>query len=105
MDYSGGGNRNRNFLLQAIDWLGNEDDIVGIQNRESQIGRLDKITDPEKRGVVMMTSQIINVVIIPLLVILAGLFIAWQRKSRNQIQETRKNPEGNTEEKEHSDGI
>jgi ABC-type uncharacterized transport system involved in gliding motility auxiliary subunit len=73
--------RNLDFLLQAADWLGNDDDIIGIRNRRSRIGRLDRIPDPEMRERVMVFSRIVNVVIIPLGVITAGVFFTWRRKT------------------------
>jgi gliding-associated putative ABC transporter substrate-binding component GldG len=90
-----GGQRNLDFLLQAADWLGNDDDIIGIRNREGRLGRLDRISDPLKKAPVMRFAQILNVVIIPLLVILSGVFIAWRRKVRAL----------GAEEKERSNGV
>ncbi|QQO07963.1 GldG family protein [Breznakiella homolactica] len=80
-------NRNLNFLLQAVDWLGNDDDIIGIRNREPQAGRLDSISDPVERGRVMLFSQILNVVIIPLGVIALGTIRFAKRKSRIKEKE------------------
>jgi gliding-associated putative ABC transporter substrate-binding component GldG len=90
-----GGQRNLDFLLQAADWLGNDDDIIGIRNREARLGRLDKISDPAGKVSAMRFAQILNVVIFPILVILAGIFIAWRRKVRAL----------GAEEKERSDGV
>jgi ABC-type uncharacterized transport system involved in gliding motility auxiliary subunit len=90
-----GGQRNLDFLLQAADWLGNDDDIIGIRNREGGVGRLDKIIDPLKKVSAMRFAQILNVVIFPLLVILLGVFIAWRRKVRAL----------GAEEKERSNGV
>jgi ABC-type uncharacterized transport system involved in gliding motility auxiliary subunit len=80
-----GGRQNLDFLLKAADWLGNDDDIIGIRNRESLAGRFDRIVDPERRAAAMGFIQIINVVIVPLLVIIAGLFLAWRRKTRSRL--------------------
>jgi ABC-type uncharacterized transport system involved in gliding motility auxiliary subunit len=90
------GQRNLNFLLQAIDWLGNDDDIIGIRSRDAQLGRLDRITDSQKKAGVMRFAQILNVIIIPLLVILLGIVAAWRRKTRAA---------GVDEDKEHSDDV
>jgi ABC-type uncharacterized transport system involved in gliding motility auxiliary subunit len=83
------------FLLQAADWLGNDDDIIGIRNREGGGGRFDKISDPAQKASVLRFAQILNVVIVPLLVILSGVFIAWRRKVRAL----------RAEEKERSNGV
>ena len=89
-----GGRQNLDFLLQAADWLGNDDDIIGIRNRESQAGRLDRIIDPEKRSAAMRLAQLVNVILMPLLVIFAGLFLAWRRRARSRISA-----------KEHADDV
>jgi gliding-associated putative ABC transporter substrate-binding component GldG len=89
------GRRNLDFLLQAVDWLGNDDDIIGIRGRDSQMGRLDKISDPVKEISVMRFAQILNVVVVPLLVILLGIGVAWRRKARA----------AGAEEKERSDAV
>jgi gliding-associated putative ABC transporter substrate-binding component GldG len=73
--------RNLDFLVQAADWLGNDDDIVGIRNRLGQTGRLDKIVDGDKRSGAIRFAQILNVVIIPLGVICLGIFITGKRRS------------------------
>ncbi|MDR2101231.1 MAG: GldG family protein [Treponema sp.] len=80
--------RNLDFLLQAADWLGNDDDIIGIRNRQGQTGRLDRILDPEKRERAMLFSRILNVVIVPLGVILLGIFFAWRRRREMKRKET-----------------
>jgi gliding-associated putative ABC transporter substrate-binding component GldG len=72
--------RNIDFLVQAADWLVNDDDIIGIRSRESRSNRLDRIIDPEKRTSVMRFTQFVNVFLIPLLVIIAGLLLAWRRR-------------------------
>jgi len=76
------GQRNLDFLVQAADWLCNDDDIIGIRNRESQSGRLDKILDTGKKASAMRFAQIVNVFVVPLLVILAGLFFALRRGTK-----------------------
>jgi ABC-type uncharacterized transport system involved in gliding motility auxiliary subunit len=73
---------NLDFLLRAADWLANDDDIIGIRNRQPQASRFDKILDLEKRAAAMRFSQILNVGLIPLLVIMAGLTLASLRKKR-----------------------
>jgi len=78
---------NLDFLLRAADWLSNDDDIIGIRNRQPQTGRLDKIADPRSKAVTIKFIQIINIGLIPLLVIIAGLFLASRRKKLAQITE------------------
>jgi ABC-type uncharacterized transport system involved in gliding motility auxiliary subunit len=73
--------RNVDFILQTADWLGNDDDIVGIRNRSGGTGRLDRITDPAKRLSKMTSARIINIVIIPLAIIVTGVIRATRRRS------------------------
>jgi ABC-type uncharacterized transport system involved in gliding motility auxiliary subunit len=77
--------RNLDFLLVAADWLGNEDDIIGIRNRQAGQARLDRILDPEKRAAAMAFSRALNVVFIPLLVILAGVLLALKRRRNHDL--------------------
>jgi ABC-type uncharacterized transport system involved in gliding motility auxiliary subunit len=72
--------RNLEYLLQALDWLGNDDELMGIRNRSSRTGRLDKITDPVRRAGTMDLAQIINVFVIPLGIVAAGILFWWKRK-------------------------
>lgn len=90
------GQRNLNFLLQAVDWLGNDDDIIGIRGRSAQLGRLDLIPDPQKRAGLMRFAQILNVIVIPLMVIILGIVVGWRRKLR---------ADGAEEDKEHPDVV
>jgi ABC-type uncharacterized transport system involved in gliding motility auxiliary subunit len=71
---------NLDFLLRIADWLVNDDDIIGIRSRQAQPGRFDRISDPSRRVAAMRFSQIVNVGLIPLLVIVAGLTYASQRR-------------------------
>jgi len=72
---------NLDFLLRAADWLASDDDIIGIRNRQPQAGRLDKILDSSRIAAAKKFSQIFNVAVMPLLVIAAGLFLAYRRRS------------------------
>jgi ABC-type uncharacterized transport system involved in gliding motility auxiliary subunit len=80
------GVHNLDFLVQAADWLCNDDDIIGIRSRESQSGRLDRIIDPEKRAAAMKFTRIVNVYLVPALVIIAGIFLALRRRQRARVQ-------------------
>jgi len=104
------GQRNLDFLIQAADWLCNDDDIIGIRSRSSQSNRLDKIIDTEKKASAMSFVKLVNVFIVPSLVIVAGILLALRRrakilsakapaKDRSAIENT----EDNT--KEHSDDV
>jgi ABC-type uncharacterized transport system involved in gliding motility auxiliary subunit len=79
-----GARQNLDFLLKAADWLGNDDDIIGIRNRQPQAGRLDRIIDPEKKAAAMGFIQIVNVIVMPLVLIAAGILLAWRRGARSR---------------------
>jgi gliding-associated putative ABC transporter substrate-binding component GldG len=89
---------NLDFLLRAADWLASDDDIIGIRNRQPQTGRFNKITDSKNRAAVMKFVQILNVGLIPLLVIAAGLVIASKRKTQRNVGRSVKRSTENSEE-------
>jgi gliding-associated putative ABC transporter substrate-binding component GldG len=89
---------NLDFLLRAADWLVSDDDIIGIRNKQPQTRRLDKITDNEKRAAAMRFAQIVNVGLVPLFVIAAGILLAHRRRLRARNAEIKTV-------KENSDGI
>ena len=73
--------RDLDFLVTAADWLGSDDDIISIRNRQGQ-GQLDKILDAKKRAHAMVFARTVNVVIVPLGVVIAGMLVAWKRRVR-----------------------
>ncbi|MDR0456418.1 MAG: GldG family protein [Treponema sp.] len=101
------GQRNLDFMVQVADWLCNDDDIIGIRSRASGSGRLDKIIEPAKKASAMRFAQIVNVYIVPLLVILAGIFLALRRRAEAnaKTREQAGSRETSAAAKEHSDGI
>ncbi|GHV77951.1 hypothetical protein AGMMS49942_27720 [Spirochaetia bacterium] len=80
--------RNFDFFLKAADWLGNDDDIIGIRSRQSSSGRLDKITDANKKVRAMAFARSLNVILIPLMVIALGVGRALQRRRALQGKES-----------------
>jgi ABC-type uncharacterized transport system involved in gliding motility auxiliary subunit len=72
--------RNIDFVLKTADWLGNDDDIMGIRNRQSGTGRLDRVTDPVKKVRAMRFARILNVVFIPLGIVVFGVLRALRRR-------------------------
>ncbi|MDR1108468.1 MAG: GldG family protein [Spirochaetaceae bacterium] len=83
----GQGAQNLDFMLKAADWLGNDDDIIGIRNRQSQAGRLDRIIDPEKRLSAMRFSQVLNVGILPLAFVAVGILRGLRRRTKTKGRE------------------
>jgi ABC-type uncharacterized transport system involved in gliding motility auxiliary subunit len=82
MQITRGEGRNLDFLIRAVEWLSNDEDIVAIRGRGVQAGRLDRLTDPAQREAAMILSRTINTVIVPLAVALAGAFICVRRKKK-----------------------
>jgi ABC-type uncharacterized transport system involved in gliding motility auxiliary subunit len=75
---------NLDFMIRALDWLGNDNDLTGIRGRLGRTGRLDKIADPVAKLRVMSFAQGLNVVLLPLAFIAAGLLFAWRRGKNNR---------------------
>ena len=101
MQANRGEGRNLDFLVRAAEWLSSDDDIISIRNREASSGRLDRITDPEKRGAVMAFSRGFNTIVIPLGIVVTGLFLALRRNNRLRRTALPKT----TKEKGHTDGL
>jgi ABC-type uncharacterized transport system involved in gliding motility auxiliary subunit len=82
MEVGSGEAKNLNFLLRAADWLGNDEETIVI--RQSRPGRLDRIADLARRRQVMALSQVCNVFVLPLLVVIAGFIITRKRKRQTK---------------------
>jgi ABC-2 type transport system permease protein len=85
----GNGRANLEFLIQAADWLCNDDDIIGIRSREYGSGRLEKIFDPDKKASAMKFAKIVNVYMVPALVIIAGIVFALRRRRKQNTNNTK----------------
>jgi ABC-type uncharacterized transport system involved in gliding motility auxiliary subunit len=82
MQYPASMERNLDFLLRAADWLGNDDDVIGIRKGRSGSGRLDRIADPQKAAAAMRFVRILNLILVPLGTAAAGfLFVRGRRRS------------------------
>jgi ABC-type uncharacterized transport system involved in gliding motility auxiliary subunit len=75
---------NFDFLTQIAVYLGNDEDIVSIRNRQPPAGRLDKITDEGERAAAMAFARFVNLGLVPAAVVAAGLILAWRRKRRSR---------------------
>ncbi|MDR2150033.1 MAG: GldG family protein [Spirochaetaceae bacterium] len=73
--------RNLDFLVQALDWLRQDDDIIGIRNRQPGTGRLDTITDIGRRLAVMNSAKLVNLFLVPVLIIVLGIVRHRRRHS------------------------
>ncbi|MDR2135808.1 MAG: GldG family protein [Treponema sp.] len=75
---------NLDFMIKALDWLGNDDELIAIRGRSGRAGRLDRIADPARKGSAMAFAQGLNLVFLPLALAGAGLFFAWRRGKKGR---------------------
>ncbi len=73
---------NMTFLSNCAEWLSQEDDLLAIKTRAQTDTRLDRLPDPAAKAAAMQTSIALNVAIVPLLVILAGVIRLLRRRGR-----------------------
>lgn len=78
-----GNPRSLGFLRAVADWLGQDPDIVAISTRQGH-QQLDRIADADVRRRAVLFSQGLNVVIIPLGVIVAGVIVSLKRKAKTK---------------------
>jgi len=71
------------FLENTVEWLTHDEALLEIKTRSLGDTRLNRL-DPEKERSVYITAQIINVVLIPLIVLLFGIFRARSRSLRRK---------------------
>ncbi len=69
---------NKEFLLNALNYLTDGSDLISIRSREVKLRLLDKTKINDHRTLI----QIINVVLPVLVVIFAGLLLAWMRRKK-----------------------
>ncbi len=78
---------NMDFLLNCADWLAKEDDLMEIRSRAVRDTRLNRL-EPQRARRHYLFSQIINLVIIPLLVIGYGIVrYIVRRKKEHDLQD------------------
>jgi len=75
-------NYNTDFVENSAEWLSHSEDLLSIKTRVTRDTRLNKIQNIKKRVTVMLLSQIVNVVLVPLLVILYGVFRFLARRKK-----------------------
>ncbi|NOY08063.1 MAG: GldG family protein [Spirochaetes bacterium] len=77
-----GANYNLDFAENSAEWLSHGEDLLSIKTRIIRDTRLNKIQDIKKRVTVMLFSQIVNIIFIPLLVIAFGIFRFLARRKK-----------------------
>jgi gliding motility-associatede transport system auxiliary component len=70
------------FVENAVLWLSGNDDLLSVKTRAGTEGRLDRISDPAARSRFILAAEAVNVVLIPLGVLLAGLLARMRRRER-----------------------
>jgi ABC-type uncharacterized transport system involved in gliding motility auxiliary subunit len=77
-----GSDRNMDFIVKAADWLGNDDDIIGIRNRPAGSGRLDKIASLDKKAAAAGMAKATGFGIMPALVLVLAFYLTLARRRR-----------------------
>ncbi|MDR1420450.1 MAG: GldG family protein [Treponema sp.] len=78
--YTGAMERNTAFLLRSLDWLANDDDIIGLRGRSRGGGRLDRIADAGRMAASARFVRVLNMVLLPLGVLAVYVIIAGRRR-------------------------
>jgi len=68
------------FVENTVLWLSGNEDLLSLKTRAAVEGRLDRIENQQVKARVMVIAEILNVAAIPLLVLIAGLLRAFQRR-------------------------
>jgi gliding-associated putative ABC transporter substrate-binding component GldG len=82
-----GGNYNLEFLANTAEWLSNSEDLLEIKTRTARDMRLNKIQDPEARLRSAVFTQMFNLIVIPLAVIIFGVLRLVIRRRRVALRE------------------
>lgn len=73
---------NKDFILNALNYLIDENGLISIRNREIKLRLLDKTKLDKKIGLV----KTLNVIIPVLIIVMMGLFIQWRRKKKYTVK-------------------
>lgn len=78
---------NMDFLLNCADWLSMEDDLMEIRTRTVRDTRLNRL-EPQRAQAQYLFSQIVNIVLIPLLIVGYGIVRSGlRRRQQSMLQE------------------
>ncbi len=81
------------FLSSCVEWLGMQEDLLGIKTKTQVDIRLNGIADPSVRAKAVLWVQVLNIAVIPLCVIAVGIIryvLRRRRKNgRKEAEETR----------------
>jgi ABC-type uncharacterized transport system involved in gliding motility auxiliary subunit len=73
------------FMDNAVEWLSADADLLSIKTRNFRDPRLNRIQDPSKRNKLIILSEGVNVVLVPLLVLIAALVRTYSRREQVMI--------------------
>ena len=79
---------NMSFLSNCAEWLSQEDDLLAIKTRAQVDTRLARIQDPARKAAAMRASQVLNVALVPLCVVAAGV-VRLLMRGRKKLQSPR----------------
>jgi ABC-type uncharacterized transport system involved in gliding motility auxiliary subunit len=82
-----GGNYNPEFLANTAEWLSNSEDLLEIKTRVARDTRLNKIQEPEARLRAALFTQVFNLIVVPLSVVVFGILRLVFRRRRAAIRE------------------
>jgi gliding-associated putative ABC transporter substrate-binding component GldG len=74
------------FLSNCVEWLSQEDDLLAIKTRSQADTRLNAVSDPARKTVLMRRSIALNVVMVPLCVVGVGT-VRLLRRRRGKHQQ------------------
>ncbi|MCF7928582.1 MAG: GldG family protein [Spirochaetales bacterium] len=73
---------NFEFIENACQWLSSDEDLLSIKTRASRDTRLNAVESQEKQARIMGLSQIVNVILIPVLVVGYAVWRNTRRKRK-----------------------
>jgi ABC-type uncharacterized transport system involved in gliding motility auxiliary subunit len=77
---------NMDFLTNAVQWLGNSEDLLGIKTRTARDTRLNKIQDPAQWLRARLSAWLVTLVLVPLAVIGFGIGRLVYRRKKSVIR-------------------
>ncbi len=75
--------RNMNFILDSVDWLSQNEDFMEIRTKRNVNRSLD-ILDEGRTQAVYSLSEFLNVILIPVLILVAGFIKKSRKRKRNE---------------------
>ncbi len=80
---STGSEHNVDFGLNALQWLTNDEELLSLRTRGARRVTLDAITDPARAASIQSFAITLNVILVPLMVLGAGLIFVATRYRRS----------------------